>query len=71
MDQSSGEKMLRWKGEKLPAWKLSCEGNLRGEKELNVFQEKEGKKKKRRTFFHSTKYQPLKVSKFRHKSDFY
>ena len=47
MDQSSGEKMLRWKGEKLPAWKLSCEGNLRGEKELNVFQEKEGKKKKK------------------------
>ena len=46
MDQSSGEKMLRWKGEKLLAWKLSCEGNLRGEKELNVFQEKEGKKKK-------------------------
>ena len=46
MDQSSGEKMLRWKGEKLPAWKLSCKGNLRGEKELNVFQEKEKKKKK-------------------------
>ena len=47
MDKSSGEKMIRWKGEKLPAWKLSCEGNLRGEKELNVFQEKEGKKKKK------------------------
>lgn len=40
MDQSSGEKMLRWKREKLPDWKLSCEVNLSGEKELNVFQEK-------------------------------
>ena len=38
--------MLRWKREKLPSWKLSCEVNLRGEKELNVFQEK-GKEKKK------------------------